>query len=532
MADRNKLSIYLIKDRFASDDNQILKKEKELITEIDGVGKVYYSPSQTTKPAWLDSFFRGKLDGVDIFSSNARAILLTRIETKEGIIKTFAITMGYGKYLLADDVIEEDFGLKVVLNTITPNSLRKINKINIGGNQKISNEQLPLESEITDFGFDVEQDLICTITGYSDDGSFTTGIMTGADLLSLTAEVDINNLRSFLEHAYMRYCSDGYKQHFPWIDQIKRVKDSSTIQSLDCKVVDLINLGSPKVWMAVPEVVQWECIAGFRYNGKELYDDIYIDKVKESFRNGLTNISQLKNKQIRAILAEASVEVPNEDLESSEAIYGKWSAYKCLYGDIELNGQVYCINNGKWFQVERDFVTSINNEYNSIPISPIAFLPHASTHRTENEYTVAFVNWKPKELLCMDAKTIVYGGGRSKIELCDVLTTDGTYIHLKPYSGSSTLSHLFNQAVISAELVLSDPTFVIEANKKIKKETKNTAFLIDPSKNKPAIVFAIISKHSGDHPDIPFFSKVALRYAKRRLAMDGCKVYIKNIQKA
>ena len=187
MALKNKMSIYLIKDEFGGDDNLILKSGRELLAEIDGIGKVYYNPSHTSQPTWVNSFFRGQLGDAAIFTSNARAVLLTRVTPEGSTEKTFAITMGYGKYMLADDVIEDDFGLKVVLNTITPNSLRRINKTNIGGNQKTSSEQLPLESDIDDFGFDIDRDLISTITGHSDDDDYACGIMTGSDLLSLTA---------------------------------------------------------------------------------------------------------------------------------------------------------------------------------------------------------------------------------------------------------------------------------------------------------------------------------------------------------
>ena len=117
------------------------------------------------------------------------------------------------------------------------------------------------------------------------------------------------------------------------------------------------------------------------------------------------------------------------------------------------------------------------------------------------------------------------------MELCDVLTTDNTYIHIKPYSSSATLSHLFNQAVVSAELVLGDPLFVGKANEKIKERTANPGFLIDTSGNRPTIILAIISSDNDERPHIPFFSKVALRYTRRRLETDGCKVYIKNIKK-
>lgn len=189
MANKNKLSIYLIKDEFAADDTKILKSDVMNSVhfgkaDLEELGIAYFSPSRLKTPYWVSSFFRDRITAEDIFTSNARAVLITRVEMSDSQTKTFALTMGYGKYMLADDVIEEDIGLKVVLNTIPPDSLRRINKINIGGNLKASNEQLPLESGIDDFGFDIDRDLIGTITGRSEDEVLATGIMTGGDLLA------------------------------------------------------------------------------------------------------------------------------------------------------------------------------------------------------------------------------------------------------------------------------------------------------------------------------------------------------------
>ena len=272
--------------------------------------------------------------------------------------------------------------------------------------------------------------------------------------------------------------------------------------------------------MAVPEVIQWEHIAGFKYAGRDIHDDIAIETMRESFREGLSHIDQLKSRTVTAIRAD------------NDAPYASWQAYKCLYGEVELDGKAYCVNNGRWFCIDRDFVDQINAEYENMPVSSRTFLPHSATHKKENDYTVAFVASDPDHLLCMDAKLIYYGGGQSKVELCDVLTTDNTFIHIKPYSSSAALSHLFNQAVVSTELVLGDPIFVVKANEKIGERTQNPRFLIDRTGNRPTIILAILSKEDGERPQIPFFSKVALRYTRRRLETDGCKVYIKNIKKA
>ena len=128
----------------------------------------------------------------------------------------------------------------------------------------------------------------------------------------------------------------------------------------------------------------------------------------------------------------------------------------------------------------------------------------------------------------MDRKVIGHGGGQSRVELCDVLTTDGKFIHIKPYSSSATLSHLFNQAVVSAELLLSDNEFFLKANQKIRELTANQDFLISQG-SKPNVILAIISDRDEQRPHIPFFSKVALRYTYRRLLTDGCQLSLKNI---
>lgn len=516
MAQKNKLSIYLIKSEY-KDDDSILKSGKKLLADLQNTGRVYYNPSHMSVPPWVNSFFRGQLGTPEIFTANARAVLLTEVSVAKDVSRIFAITMGYGKYMLEDDVIEEDFGLRVVLNTITPNSLRRINKINIGGNQKTSNEQLPLESDIDDFGFDIDRDLIGAVTGCSDDENFTTGIMTGSDLLSLTAEVDINNLVGFLKLAYGQYTSKEYEKYFPWIDHIRRVKDSRLIEALDAQIINMINEGSPKVWMAVPEVIDWENVGGFKYAGRTIYDDIHIETVCGSFKNGLVHIDQLKGKRITAVRAE-----------NTDELYDSWQAYKCIFGEVDIDGKAYSINNGRWYSVDVDFVKQIDADYKSIPVSDMVFLPHKKEFVKESQYTQAFVDSDNNHLLLMDANVIGHGGGKSKVELCDVLTVDNTYIHIKPYSGSATLSHLFNQAVVSAELVMGDREFVAKANMKIKESTLNDAFLIE-GQARPNVIIAIISKHNCDRPPIPFFSKVALRYARRRLETYGCQVSIKNI---
>lgn len=522
MPNSNKLSIYLIKDEFSENDNFILKDDKEFLCEIADVGIVYYQKSELKQPKWIHTFFKDEINTEGIFSANTRLVMIVRtnVGTDENPeVKTFALSMGYGKFMFKEDVIEEDFGLKIVLNTITTDCIRRINKTNIGGNLKTSNEQLPLNSEIEEFGFDIERDMIGAVTGRSFDKNFMDGMITGAEIFSATAAVDIGNVVGFLKKAYGRYQETKYREKFPWIDYIKKVKDSRLIKKLDELLLTEIQEDSPNVWMAVPEVIEWENIAGFNYAGYELMDDIDIKIVKEGYRKGLLRIEQLK---VRGRIVAVSA-------DDEHTPYRKWYPYKCICGEVDYENKSYCINAGKWFCIDKDFVNQINEDYNNTVVSDMQFIDFVDAHDSENAYSIDMVSTDEEHFLCMDKKNIQYGGGQSKIELCDILTTEKNYIHIKPYSGSATLSHLFNQAVVSAELVVSDAEFRRKANEKIRSCTDNEQFIIKDG-DRPNVIIAIISKSLNELPTIPFFSKVALKYTKRRLEAIGCKVSIKRIR--
>lgn len=84
--------------------------------------------------------------------------------------------------------------------------------------------------------------------------------------------------------------------------------------------------------------------------------------------------------------------------------------------------------------------------------------------------------------------------------------------------------------MVSAELVIQDKEFIQNANIKIKQQTSNAEFLIKEG-DKPTVILAIISDKELTRPEIPFFSKIALRHTARSLHAYGCELYLKNIKK-
>ena len=508
----NKLTIYLIKEGM-TDLSSVLKTASNPLS-IDGVGDFYYSESRPNRPSWLTHFFGGRLnEDLPLISSSAQGLLIVPMKFK-GKERWFALAFGHGRHLLVQDAVEDRFGLKVVLNSADPESLRSIDKTSLGSVPKHSREQMSRAVNASEFGIDIEQDLVSSVTAKSQDTIMGT-MPTGRDALSVSVPVDLDNLKEFLEHCYERYTSLDYKKNFGWIDQICEVRDRTRLVELDNAIAEKIANGElDKIWMAVPSLVNWVDVEGFTYSrpkSPELYSDIGLESFLESLGDKPVTAATLHDEPVFMI---------HESTGASE----RWPAFLCIYGEIVDGKSTYLLTGGKWYEIARDFVEEVNRHYASFEPSSISFPTYA--HDNEAKYNIDAA--MQLGAASLDKKNIWHGGGQSQIEFCDILTTSNQLVYVKKYSASSVLSHLFAQGVTGGELFVADPVFREKLNEILPDANK----LTDPSDaidaSKYEIVYAIIS-YSSKPLDIPFFSKVSLKNARRRLAGFGYKVRLQKI---
>lgn len=519
----NKLSVYLIKEEY-SEHKDILKKFDTLQSKtIDNAGILYFGESYTFKPSWIEKFFGTSLgdDIKKLFNASSKAILLTSVIVATDKKRIFAIPFGYGWTFLNHGTWEERFGLKITLNTVDSNNLRRIDKKNMSSVPKDTSEQLSKEGVVADFGIDIEQDLIQSITGKTKEGNFGKTI-TGKDSLSLSVRVDLSNIQEFLKQCYKKFESDKYKDDFGWIDQISEIKNPKAIENLNNEMIKSIkNNRFDKIWIAVPELVDWSDISGFAYknNKDDLKDDIllfeFIEHLQESEKNNLD--LNVFNRKIYCFGA------------SSDELKYQWKAYNCLYCEIqdEEKKKTYLLSNGKWYEVENDFAKQVNTGYQQLRDNNTSTKLPSYKHKNENEYNESVAK-NDNNFFCMDKKIISHGGGYSKIEFCDLFSKDKKIIHVKQYGGSAVLSHLFSQGVVSGELLLADSDFRKKVNDKLPNGQKISNPDSKPDSSDFEVIFAIISS-SSKQLEIPFFSKVSLRNAKRRLETYGYKVSLQKI---
>ncbi len=132
-------------------------------------------------------------------------------------------------------------------------------------------------------------------------------------------------------------------------------------------------------------------------------------------------------------------------------------------------------------------------------------------------------------------------GNTTPVEICDLLSDDGRFVHVKRKLSSSSLSHLFAQGYISAELLLGSADYRVVALDKIKEQERAKVLPVGiPScigkfcifgeepivSGKFEVTYGIVAKWEGREfvDALPFFSKVNLRKYVEDLWRIGYKV--------
>ena len=506
----NKISVLLIKEQI---DNVAEIIKDGCTSEQIGVGTFYYKHSFTHQPKWVEKFFGNQLHGGEhLKSSSVQGVLIIQRDYMDGS-RFFAICFGYGRNLINPDAIEERFGLITTLNSVDDKSIRSIDINSLEAIPKSNRIQSSKLSDIPNFNIDVEKDLLRAVTGKCQIESLGKNI-SGSDPLCISTEVDVDSVGDVLDVCYEQYKLEKYKEHFAWIDQIARIKSSHLIGQLNNELIDRLNNGNiDKIWMSIPEIIDWQNFHELKLSSRgDSVDDIDITTVlSEVYNNQIENIERLKSKTAKVY-------------DSDDRIIFKWSYFKCLYAEIELNAEQYILNNGQWYHVNTDFVQSINAYYDNVEISNIDLIDY--THKNEGEYNIAAAK-ESDNFLCMDKKLVSSGVTGNDIEFCDIYTLNKQMIHIKQYGGSSVLSHLFNQGLVSGTLLVNK-NFRQRVNAKLLNRWKLPVDeKIDTSNYE--IIFGIISKYQDERPHIPFFSKITLKNVATTLQNYGYKVSLKRI---
>lgn len=484
-------------------------------------------PVTESQPEWLDFVRPGVPDPTALNKLKNRSVSALLVVSTAG--RQFALAFGHGRYMIESKLIEDRFGVRVVLNSISPDRVASIDRQTFDASPRISRSQAIKASSVSDYMINPDQDLLRGLVGFTKPKFQDSlgALIAGMDSLKTTIGIELKDLTVLLQAALERSESKDYlvpdphgnQSQFAWVENLQPVKAKSEIERLEKELwVKLSSRSLDNMWLAVPDIVDWAQVTGFTYGAAraenmEVQTNLEIEAFLNSLRKGAT-LDTVKHKEILMLMSAGQ---PPQRL----------NAFKCIYAEIRDKVGLFILHVGTWFKVETKFQQAVESYFTNLPRKAFAppFLEYA--HKGEGPYNEAVCALSPSTHAILDRRLISFGGTYDKIEVCDILNvtalsgaTKYEFIHVKRGRASASLSHLFSQGLVASTLLVKESGFVGAVNKQLAKQK----FAALPSTFRPQgneVVYAIIDGPASTPLDLPFFSKVTLQNCGKTIRSYG-----------
>jgi uncharacterized protein (TIGR04141 family) len=264
----------------------------------------------------------------------------------------------------------------------------------------------------------------------------------------------------------------------------------------------------------VRELVEWNRIARFRYPYERRQD---VKRPELRIQDYLRVLSR------QGVLQELDADVLRRQtvdaIDPEGDLAYRWNLWRCLTGEVKEGQRVFILDDGQWYEIAHDYLVDLDRFIDrEVPTTSLT-LPTADPTWTDDIYNAEAAS--THDLLLLDRQTVRINRSTSPIEICDLLSTGRQLVHVKRHLGSSMLSHLFAQGLVSADLLLTSSEFQAAAATRIAAVQEARRIpgdfdfffggAIDPSRFE--VIYAIVAnwRRRSLAKSLPFFSKVNLR---------------------
>jgi len=506
--------------------------------------KLYVVNNAPHDAGWAGFVRDGFGQDVQLPPASSPAALIVVAAADDGDPQYFGLPFGIGgRHLLRLETIARGYGLRAALNMIyaaqadddDADRVRAVDAKRRGPTIVRSRSQASEASAFEVFGVDQLRDVVNAATGVPRDSDTWGRRVSGSDALTLDVPVGFDDLGELCLLVEDAYSDNAYAASFGWIDDIRPVADPVLRDQLEEMVIEaLVESDGVGLELAPPEVIDWELVSSFHYHfdrrprhgapitHPDLRLQDYLGGLKRAGQLDQLSMSNLRGKRIEAVDG------------SGLAIYS-WSVWRCLVGELRVDGEVFILDEGEFFTVQDDFIQDLDAFLDG-RLAAFTGLPTSPAQQHEPDYNRA-VATSSADYVLLDAKSVTVTGRTTPIEICDLLSKSKELIHVKRHLGSSDLSHLFSQGYVSAELLHSDGLFREKAHEKIASQAAGTPGFdfFDTSAIHPSdfnVVYAVIADWHGRSVSeaLPFFSKVNLRHFVENLYRMDFRVSFARVQ--
>mgnify|MGYP004559413373 FL=1 len=527
------LNIMLLKSDCNFDDrNDYINNytDKNIISE-DNDYFLYKNGRAGNKPTWVTDFdekiWNGEIKSNFANTASEGLSVIKNIFYNERNY-LFAINFAQGRFNIVKEKIEDTFGIYTAIALIEQGaSIRRAGTRNISSNPKNTEFQSAQEISSEEFNSELDDnDIIRHLNAIANSSTISSVIGKYGPLnirMRFTADEipcwnflndRLINLIDLFEN--IQDNSEVINKFFKGLRPLPSEKQNELNDAIICN----LNSENSNFFLFEPEIdYDPTLIARIRYklnnNPREIYEN---DKLSLDYYLGLAK----KEEQIDII--KDKILLINEDGN----IYKDWSVYKCLYGEVKIDDQVYILSNSVWYGLPNSKYERIKqniediyddlqvddsvkiNTTNKIKEKKLLQKDTEEDHKPidkERIFNRELCNQLSGELFDQISKQIKIDD--DKMEVCDIFDSNNKeFIHAKIGTKAATLSHLFNQGYASARAFASmKDLFVQEVNKKL----DNPENLLSTQKNSHqgyTVRYLIINSKADNK--LTFISKLSL----------------------
>ncbi|WP_433127733.1 DUF6119 family protein [Micromonospora sp. CA-240977] len=500
--------------------------------ELPGVTAYFHAKSEKVPP-WAKALQRLFPELENALNTSNRLVIFLPVRDRH-----FAICFGYGSSTLEWSAVEANFGLRFAARRVNPGSVRAYRSRRIDAAGRTQSIQVPSGSDIKDLDVPFDGEFVRQLAGELDTAGLEfkeISAIVASDAVMFKAETDLVKVQGVLEMMLREVETQPVKEGLEFVDSLEPLKSSSeTAKTLDQLLASKLFAGLPMsapredlgpdfadlneylLEFCTPDDVDLHSIARAKIYKKDRSEDLASLDL-EGLRAALVGLKvRLGVRALQEIRLAAYDEDDNP--VSSHMPIRNWIVFEA--GDKDKR---FILTLGRWFALAENYTKQLNDDLKKIPVIGDEFSLPAwpSKFNSETRYN----EWAPGQcdgtIITLDTVDIRAEDG-DEVEACDLLHRDGYLIHVKPYSGSQTLSHLFAQALVSVQLLRGDDTYRDNFRRAVRE--------IDPSfaevaESVPEVVtYALAFTKERDLPlDLPSFSKVNLRDFAKRLRGYGVR---------
>lgn len=439
---------------------------------VGGAPALLVSGSSEPSPVEWTGAIRS-LTGVDLgfTTTTAAAALLIRVDET-----WYALTFGHGWRYLLDSAIDRDFGLDLAVRLLDPDEIRRVTRWALSAKARVDENLVPGGQGLWAFGLREHAELVRNLAG-------TVHRDLPLELARVRRRGAYRNFRLSLD------CGDGV--HIPLgveggsllsdLRELTRVTTEGDVHArleplrwvrrlghehtdkLDATAADLLADGSAdtgEVGISYP-ARYYDGPAVRRYRGRIGDTEIDTDELTvEDLRPGLRDTGRRLS-----ALRTGSIEGLDDEGRSGGGV----SALHWLAAEIVEPGARYVLIDGDWYQLGEHYVAYVERVVTeAFANRPEWTLPawEAAPRNKDGRVVEAAYNLhvaaRDNRFLCLDRSLLTTRAHPRGFEACDLLGPDNVLVHVEKVSGrtgSSVLSHLFAQGLVSAESLTDRETW-------------------------------------------------------------------------